>query len=231
MAFSYAQLEGLWIKAGGDPNVAYIAAAIVYPESGGNPSALNPTDNNGTQSSFGLWQISNGTHTPPDPNWADPLTNARLAVGKYNGAGHSFSPWGTYDTGAYKRYIQTGVAPDMSAGGAGLGNAVPGGVPNVQLASANPLDPSTWTAAIGNTLASFGNYVYIGLVIAGGAGLIIVGLMLMMRETTIQGVVGGAANVTVRGLTTRRETERDRERDRARRNEINRRQYRERKKS
>ena len=185
MAFSYAQLEGLWIKAGGDPNVAYIAAAIVYPESGGNPNALNPTDNGGRQSSYGLWQISTGTHSPPDPNWADPLTNARLAVAKYKGAGNSFSPWGTFDSGAYKAYIQTGVTPDMTAGGAGAGNAViGGGTPGVQLASANPLDPSTWTSAIGNTLASFGNYLFIGIVLAGGAGLMLIGLLAIMRITS-----------------------------------------------
>jgi hypothetical protein len=114
---SYAQLEGLWIKAGGPPAVAPVAAAIAEAESGGRPDALNPTDNGGRQSSYGLWQISNGTHTPPSPNWADPATNASLAVAKYKGAGNTFAPWGTYATGAYRAYLNGSTTPDMNVAG------------------------------------------------------------------------------------------------------------------
>jgi hypothetical protein len=183
VGISYAQAEGLWIKAGGDPAVAPIAAAIVFPESGGNPSAVNPTDDGGRQSSFGLWQISNGTHTPPDPNWADPLTNAKLAVGKYKGAGNSFSPWGTYDSGAYRRYVQNGVPPDMSAGGAGGVTGVPDG--GIQLASSGSLiDPSTWITGIGNLLGQLGNYAFLGLVLVGGSLLMLVGLLMVIRDNS-----------------------------------------------
>ena len=120
MALSFAQLEGLWIQAGGPKLVAPVAAAIALAESGGRPDALNPTDNGGTQSSFGLWQISNGTHAPPSPNWADPLTNARLAVAKYTAAG-GWSPWGTYASGAYRQFLPSGyVAPaNVTGGGSG----------------------------------------------------------------------------------------------------------------
>lgn len=114
---TYAQLEGLWIKAGGPKSVAPVAAAIALAESGGRADALNPNDNGGRQSSFGLWQISNGTHTPPDPRWADPAVNARLAVAKYKGAGNNFSPWGTYDSGAYRAYLSGSTTPDMNVPG------------------------------------------------------------------------------------------------------------------
>ena len=77
--YTYAQLEGLWINAGGPKAQAPVAAAIALAESGGCSSALNPNDNNGTQSSFGLWQISTGTHAAPSPSWANGATNAQLA--------------------------------------------------------------------------------------------------------------------------------------------------------
>jgi hypothetical protein len=200
VAISYAQAEGLWIKAGGDPSVAAIAAAIVFPESGGNPSALNPTDNGGRQSSYGLWQISNGTHAAPDPNWADPLTNAKLAVGKYKGAGNSFSPWGTYDSGAYRNYLQGNVTPDMTAGGAG------GITPGVQLASAsgNPVDPNTWITGVGNLLGEIGNFGFIGLTLVLGAVLMLVGLLAVMRGSSAGASASSVLRIVGAGAIARR---------------------------
>lgn len=115
--YSYAQLEQLWINAGGPASQAPIAAAIALAESQGNANALNPNDNGGRQSSFGLWQISNGTHTPPAANWADPAENARLAVAKWKagsppGTGPNFRPWGTFTSGAYKANLSNKTTPD-----------------------------------------------------------------------------------------------------------------------
>jgi Lysozyme like domain len=118
---TYAQLEGLWINAGGSPSMAPLMAAIAEAESGGNPTATNATDNNGTQTSWGLWQISNGTHSEPVPNILSPSVNAQQAVAKYKSQG--LTAWGTYDSGAYKAYISNGTTPDTSgaaaAGGGG----------------------------------------------------------------------------------------------------------------
>src|SRR5580698_840440 len=68
--YTYAQLEGLWVNAGGQASMAPLMAAIAEAESGGCSSALNATDNGGTQSSYGLWQISTGTHAAPSPDWS-----------------------------------------------------------------------------------------------------------------------------------------------------------------
>jgi hypothetical protein len=97
-------MSNYWRMAGGPASVANIAGAIGMAESGGNPNATNPNDNGGTQTSWGLWQISLGNHNAPASNWYNPLENARLAVGKYKGAG-GFSPWGTYSSGAYRQYL------------------------------------------------------------------------------------------------------------------------------
>src|SRR5215472_629972 len=114
--YTYAELEGLWIKAGGSKGAAPIAAAIALAESGGCSGDENPTDNGGTQTSWGLWQISDGTHNQPVPNILDPAVNAQAAVQKYNGAG--WSPWGTYDSGAYKAFMNGGTTPNLNVPGA-----------------------------------------------------------------------------------------------------------------
>jgi Lysozyme like domain len=136
--YTYAQLEGLWINNGGPASVAPIAAAIALAESGGCSTALNPTDNGGRQSSFGLWQISNGTHTPPVNNIYDPNVNAMQAVGKYQGGG-GFGAWGTYNSGAYKPFMSGSTTPDTS---------VPGG------SQSNPLGSGSSTPGQGNVSGS-----------------------------------------------------------------------------
>lgn len=114
--YSYAQLETLWINAGGPKTLAPVAAAIGEAESGGNSDALNPNDNGGRQSSYGIWQISNGTHSPPSASWANPAVNAQLAVAKWKGA-KGFSPWGTYTSGAYKPFMSAKTTPDPNVPG------------------------------------------------------------------------------------------------------------------
>lgn len=115
--YSYAQLESIWKQAATGTKYdtdwyAALMAAIAEAESSGDPNSLNATDNGGTQSSFGLWQISTGSHTPPAANWADPVENAKLAIGKLQTQG--LSAWGTYDSGAYKKYLSYGTSPDNS---------------------------------------------------------------------------------------------------------------------
>src|SRR5580693_5053554 len=99
MAYSFSQLVTIWTEAAAGTKYATKAwaelmAAIAMAESSGNADAVNATDNGGTQSSFGLWQVSTGTHTPPAPNWQDPVVNAHLAIGKLNSQG--LGAWGTY---------------------------------------------------------------------------------------------------------------------------------------
>ena len=105
-ALSSAELISAWINAGGDRNVAEEAAAVALAESAGVPNAVNPVDNGGSQTSWGLWQLSNGDHNAPGRYWATPSENARGAVAKYNRAGGTFAQdWGTYGGAAYKKYL------------------------------------------------------------------------------------------------------------------------------
>lgn len=127
---TYAQLESVWLQAsqGTKYNTqqwAALMAAIALAESSGNPLNENKTDNNGTQTSWGLWQISNGTHSEPSADWATPLGNARLAIDKLNTQG--LKAWGTYDSGAYKHFMQGSTTPDNSWQGIWTGGATEGG--------------------------------------------------------------------------------------------------------
>ena len=128
--YSYGQLEGLWIAAGGPAAEASTAAAVAIAESGGNPLAAYPgttvaAGEGSTTDATGLWQIlglPSGDFTAAE--LTDPLSNAKMAVAKYTQAGNSFSPWQTYDEGDYS--LQTGVAPVAWTGGGGAGTASTG---------------------------------------------------------------------------------------------------------
>jgi hypothetical protein len=120
--YSYGQLEGLWIAAGGPAAEASTAAAVAIAESGGNPLAAYPgttvaAGQGSTTDATGLWQIlglPSGDFTAAE--LTDPLSNAKMAVAKYEQAGNSFSPWQTYDEGDYT--LQN-VAPIAWTGGGG----------------------------------------------------------------------------------------------------------------
>jgi cell wall-associated NlpC family hydrolase len=108
-AYSYKQLEQLWVSAGGNKAVAPLMAAIAMAESGGNPNAYNPSG------ASGLWQILGA----PDnwhgsTNWMDPAVNARAAVAKYKTQG--LDAWTTYTSGAYRKFLQTGAAKGVITG-------------------------------------------------------------------------------------------------------------------
>ncbi len=85
-------LEELWEEADGNHADAFIAAEIAMAESGGQQYALSPTDD------YGYWQI-NATYWGSLATF-DPLGNARAAV-QISADGTNWSPWTTYNTGAY----------------------------------------------------------------------------------------------------------------------------------
>lgn len=120
-AYTFAQLEQLWKSAGGSAASAPVAAAVATAESSGNPGAQN-YNTNGTIDR-GLWQI-NSVHG--GQSTTDIAANARAAVAISKG-GTDWSPWVTYNTGAYKKYLP------KSAGGGGLGQAVLGGLEGTAL--------------------------------------------------------------------------------------------------
>lgn len=122
--FTYAQLEQLWTRNGGNALVAPVAAAIAMAESSGRSAVESSNPDGGVN--VGPWQIDTrgvgAGYTAAQLQ--DPDTNARLAVkGSNNGA--NWSPWATFASGKYKKFLQGhGAVPLPGAHGGGGG--VPG---------------------------------------------------------------------------------------------------------
>jgi hypothetical protein len=56
--------------------------------------------------SIGLWQINLRAHPEyTEDELHDPQTNANAAFAIYQQAGDSFTPWTTFNTGAYSEYL------------------------------------------------------------------------------------------------------------------------------
>lgn len=82
------------------------AVAIALAESGGDPNAHGDTTLGSGTGSFGLWQIYLDAHPEyANVNLYDPSENAAAAYAIYVQAGNSFTPWSTFNNGAYQAYL------------------------------------------------------------------------------------------------------------------------------
>ncbi|MBO0805256.1 MAG: hypothetical protein J2P25_19530 [Nocardiopsaceae bacterium] len=111
-----AAIGGYWELAGGPSSVAETAEAITGAESSFEPGIIQAGQPYST-TGWGLWQITPGDSVPgtfgEDYQLLDPWNNAEGAVNKYDAAG-GFSPWTTYDDGAYKNYVKYESAPNTN---------------------------------------------------------------------------------------------------------------------
>ena len=93
---SCSGLEALWESAGGSSGTAFMAAEIARAESSGGQYATDNNTNGSTDR--GSWQVNS--------SWGalstyDAAGNARAAV-QISHDGTDWSPWVTYQTGAYQ---------------------------------------------------------------------------------------------------------------------------------
>ena len=115
---AFDDLYNLAVSVGFPPgDSAVTAAAIAIAESNvpatspptGNPEAVGDPTFGG---SYGLWQVNHPAHPEYDiESLFDPTYNAKAALAISNG-GSNFTPWSTYNSGAYKQYLQ--VAPSST---------------------------------------------------------------------------------------------------------------------
>lgn len=125
---SHADLEALWVAAGGSNATADTAAAIAQAESGGTTTQIDntaypklpgyhpPSAGASPEYSVGLWQVNELAH--PSYTTAQLLNsvqNANAAVAISNG-GASFSAWSTFKNGAYKQFLTSGGTPAPQPG-------------------------------------------------------------------------------------------------------------------
>jgi hypothetical protein len=132
-------LQNLWTGAGGPANVANVAAAIAMAESGGRN--VMQQGQPWATTGWGLWQI-----TPGNSSLLNPQLNAIAAVAKYRGAGNSFSPWTTFNDGAFRRFMgaqgaasaftaPTIMAPQVTGGTATVRRITQAGLNKVAMAA------------------------------------------------------------------------------------------------
>lgn len=113
--YSKRALMSLWSRVNpglGNPN---LMAAIALAESGGDPSIVNSIG------AGGLWQIH-----PPEPNYLNPTTNARIAGRKLRTQG--LKAWEAYTRGMHRAYLAGGGLLQRFAGGGKLKPAPVGSV-------------------------------------------------------------------------------------------------------
>lgn len=121
-ALTPAQIAQAVVSAGFPANEVETAVAVAMAESSGVPTATNRNTNGSTD--YGLFQI-NSIHSGilARGTWSSPVDNAVMALKVWRDAGGSWSPWVTYKTGAYRKYMGTSV-PSQNVGSVPLPVAV-----------------------------------------------------------------------------------------------------------
>lgn len=170
MAYTLAELVAYAQQAGFQGDSANTIAAIAMAESGGNPYAINYADPGG---SYGLTQINAAAHGATAINTlGNPLAAFQQAYTISQG-GQNFTPWSTFNNGAYLPYTPAGSAgsaanplssPASGGGSQGLAGTTATGQPT---ASQSPL--SAIFSAIGNLFQSAGLLILGAILVAIGA--------------------------------------------------------------
>lgn len=181
MAFyTLDQLLGFAQQAGFQGSSAQTIAGIAYAESSGNDQAINYSDPGG---SYGLTQINGAAHGPTAANTlGNPLEAFQQAFQISNG-GTNFTPWSTYNSGAYLPYAsQLGLSGSSSSsplggilggtsGGSGSGGLAGTTATGQTTQSQSPL--SAIFASIGNLFQSAGLLILGAILVAIGAWFIV----------------------------------------------------------
>ena len=164
-----------WVKnAGWTGSDIAIAVAIAKAESGWNPTAVSPVNHNGT-TDYGLFQI-NSVHNPTAAEKTDGQANANKAYQVWKGSG--WKAWATYNSGAYRKYLDTPTAA----------------------AAETPSANSTVVASVSDPLGitdSITNVISEGILILIGIVAIVVGLGLVFHRQIEKPVKAIAKNVKV----------------------------------
>lgn len=119
MILTRAEVETFAANAGFRASELETAVAVAFAESGGVPDCYNPETAAGTPDglgSVGLWQIYRNMH-PEFTGWnlTDPQVNACAAYIVFKRAGNLFTPWSTWKTGVYRKFLMPAAPPAAPA--------------------------------------------------------------------------------------------------------------------
>jgi hypothetical protein len=119
IALTPSQIAQYAANAGFSGSALQTAVAIALSESSGNPNVIGDT-NLTPGGSVGLWQINLAAHPEYDGSeLLDPQANADAAYAIYQQAGGTFTPWSTYNSGAYTSALSSTPALTLDAGDLG----------------------------------------------------------------------------------------------------------------
>ena len=179
MTYSYAQLEGLWINAGGSKATAPIAAAIAEAESSGQPGITSGNPDGGTN--VGLWQLDTKGKGAgfSVAQLQDPATNAQVAVSGSNN-GRDWSAWESFVNGAYRAFLSGKTTPNTIVPGAGASTTAASGA---NLSDANCAWSIGWGGIPGT---SIWNDIF------GSGGNLGAGEVCLLTKSGLRGVAGVA---------------------------------------
>lgn len=156
--YSFAQLEQLWLGAGGSKNFAVLMAAVAEVESGGRSDALNASG------ATGIWQIEWPLHKGIAPGVTsqqalfDPQVNAaaavKLAGNSMTGIYDNWIRWETPPGAAMAIAKQHGYNGPASPGviQASGGDATAAGAGNGSAAGSSPIGDVTSAVSAAGTL-------------------------------------------------------------------------------
>lgn len=144
---SFGELKAAWIRNGGNPAAAPIAAAVAMAESGGNVNAIN--HNSDGSIDRGPWQV-NSVHG--DLSQTGDVDQAARAAIKISNNGANWNPWVTFKNGAFRKFLNakdsdtTGYLNESDTAHAVEGglNAIPDGLKAIGAFLAKLVDPKTW---------------------------------------------------------------------------------------
>lgn len=102
------------------------AVAVALAESGGNTTAVNSKEPDGS-TSYGLWQI-NSVHAGllKNGDWRNALDNARMAYQVYTNAGKKWTPWGVFNRNRHLLFMPRGILAAKGIPGGAAIAPVPG---------------------------------------------------------------------------------------------------------
>lgn len=193
-----------------DHDTVILATAISFAEDGSHdPSAIH-VNGDGSRD-LGLWQINEKAHPDLINNsagwkWNDPQGNAKMAFNVWQSAGGKWTPWSTYNNGAYKLQMaaanqafldaikQAVQMPTQTiwdqlselaltgANGQSVADNISGTVSTIN-------DLSSFFDAAGSFFGKLGDpkfWTSVGVILAGGIMLIIVAFHLLKSSKTVQ---------------------------------------------
>jgi hypothetical protein len=106
----YADGPSTCAHAWGSKKHCHMAVAICLAESGGNPHATNVNSDSHHSVDRGLWQINNYWHSEVSDTCAFSASCNAKAAKRISSDGSNWTPWATYNGGAYKRHMSEAQA-------------------------------------------------------------------------------------------------------------------------